>query len=67
MKVTVPIGSEATIYVPAANEQKVYESGKEVSKMPEIQFMEKQEHYMLYKVGSGIYEFEVVNQGRPTY
>jgi hypothetical protein len=59
MKVTVPVGSEATVYVPALDEQKVYESGREVSKMSEIQFIEKQENFVLYKIGSGIYEFEV--------
>jgi alpha-L-rhamnosidase len=59
MKLTVPVGSEATVYVPALDEQKVYESGREVSKMSEIQFIEKQENFVLYKIGSGIYEFEV--------
>jgi alpha-L-rhamnosidase len=59
MKVTVPVGSEATVYVPATGEQKVYESGKEVSKVSEIQFIEKQENFVLYKIGSGIYEFDV--------
>jgi alpha-L-rhamnosidase len=59
MRVTVPIGSKATVYVPATDEQKIYESGKEVSKVSEIQFIEKQENFVLYKIGSGIYEFEV--------
>ena len=60
MRVKVPIGSEATVYVPATDEQKIYESGKEVSKVSEIQFIEKQENFVLYKIGSGIYEFEVI-------
>jgi alpha-L-rhamnosidase len=59
MEITVPIGSEATVYVPATDEQQIYESGKEVHDVPEIQFIEKQENYFLYKIGSGIYEFEV--------
>ena len=60
MSITVPVGSEATIHVPANDDQKVLESGKNILEVPDIQFIERQNNYLLCKAGSGVYEFEVV-------
>jgi len=60
MSITVPVGSEATIHVPANDDQKVLESGKNILEVPDIQFLERQNNYLMCKVGSGVYEFEVV-------
>ncbi len=60
MSITVPVGSEATIHVPANDDQKVLESGKNILEVPDIQFIERQNNYLICKVGSGVYEFEVV-------
>jgi len=60
MNVTVPVGSVATIHIPASDDQQVLESGKKIMDVPEIQFVEKENGYIIYEVGSGEYEFEVV-------
>jgi alpha-L-rhamnosidase len=60
MEIRVPVGSEATVYIPATDVKQVYESGLEVIDGADIKFIEKQDNFILYKVGSGVYDFEVV-------
>ena len=60
MRITVPVGSEAIVHVPATNDQEVFESGRKIADVPEVRFIEEKDNYILYKVGSGKYEFEVL-------
>ncbi|MBV6639531.1 MAG: family 78 glycoside hydrolase catalytic domain [Cyclobacteriaceae bacterium] len=59
MKVEVPVGSKATVYVPASPNSKVTEGGIKIESVKEIAFLESKNGYKLYEVGSGIYEFKV--------
>lgn len=56
MDVTVPIGSTATVYVPAADKGNVTESGN----ADLIDFVEMQYGYAVYQVQSGEYHFETI-------
>ena len=61
MKVEVPVGSKATIYLPSSPNSKVTESGIQVTSIKEISILEAIDGYKVYEVGSGIYEFRVGN------
>lgn len=55
--VTVPSNTTATIYLPATDASKIYESGKKVSKVKEIKNMGKENGRVKFLVGSGTYSF----------
>ncbi len=57
IQVTVPVGCEATIYVPLMNEKQVLENGKPVTKSKDIEFLKDENGYRLLKVDSGTYQF----------
>lgn len=59
MNILVPVGSYATIYVPAKDEGKVLENGLIASEAPGIKFLQMKEGYAVYEVGSGEYFFGV--------
>ena len=57
MEVTVPVGSEATVYVPAASVQDVLESDTPVQSVTSVDFIEMQDGYAVFLLGSGAYHF----------
>lgn len=57
MEITVPVGSDATIYVPVNDVNKVMEGGKEINQK-EIQVKSQDSERLALKMGSGIYQFE---------
>jgi alpha-L-rhamnosidase len=57
MKVEVPVGCRATVYVPLMSVKQVTESGKSVSESKEIEFLNDENGYRMLKVSSGTYEF----------
>lgn len=57
MNVEVPVGSTATVYVPALREGSITESGKKI-KDPAIRFLRMENMYAIYSVGSGKYSFQ---------
>jgi alpha-L-rhamnosidase len=57
VKITVPVGCSATLYIPLMNEKKVLENGKPVSKSKEIEFLKEENGCRLLKVASGTYQF----------
>lgn len=59
MEVIVPVGSIATIYLPAESLQQITESGKKTEALPEIDFLKMDQGYAVFTVGSGKYNFEV--------
>lgn len=59
MEVTVPVGSWATVYVPASKNMKVLESGKEVLNSEFISSFGEENGYEIFAVKSGIYKFDV--------
>lgn len=59
MKISVPVGSHATVYVPFEKGQNVYESGEIVSNTAFISSKEAIEGFKVFEVSSGDYQFKV--------
>lgn len=59
MKVTVPVGCTATVYVPAKEDQEVLESGKKISDSDFIDPAGFEDNYQIFIVKSGTYNFNV--------
>jgi alpha-L-rhamnosidase len=57
LNINVPVGSTATVYVPATDTKNVTEAGKKIKK-GEIRFQKMENGYAIYTVGSGDYSFE---------
>jgi alpha-L-rhamnosidase len=57
MKVEVPVGCSATVYIPLMSEKKLMESGKPVSDSKDFELLKDENGYRLLKVGSGTYQF----------
>ena len=53
----VPVGSTATVYVPASSEKLVTESGKKITGKGAVSFQKMENGYAIYTVGSGDYSF----------
>ena len=58
MNISVPVGSTATVFVPAVKKEDVIENGKKIKKKAEIKFVRLENGYAVYQVGSGDYIFE---------
>ena len=54
---TVPANTTATVYFPANDAAVIFEGGKPISSVKEIQVTGKEEGYLLLKLGSGKYNF----------
>jgi alpha-L-rhamnosidase len=59
MHITVPVGSEATVYVPARSAEDVRESGERFEDAAGVEFKKMKDGYAVFRVGSGKYVFEV--------
>jgi alpha-L-rhamnosidase len=59
MDIRVPVGSRATIHVPAESVRSVSESGKKAGESEGVEFLRMESGYALFGVGSGGYSFEV--------
>lgn len=57
--VTVPVGSTATVYVPAKSGQKITESGNSVSQSGQVKRMNEEDGYTVFSINSGKYAFSV--------
>jgi len=57
MDITVPVGSTATVYVPASDAADVTESGQPVKNIDEVRFERMDNGYAVFTVGSGDYKF----------
>ncbi len=57
MQVTVPVGSTATIYIPAGKKGKVIESGKAARSSKYIEFVKEENGFEIFRVQSGNYNF----------
>jgi len=60
LDVEIPPNTTATIYIPAQNGDAVTENGKPLADGPGIETADTGEHYMVTKVGSGLYHFSTV-------
>ena len=57
LDIKVPVGSTATVYVPASNAKNVTESGKQINDKSTVSFQRVEGDYAIYTVGSGDYSF----------
>jgi len=60
VSVTVPVGSNSTVYIPATEASHITENGKEIINSGLIQFTGIKDGYAVYKTGSGQYTFNSV-------
>jgi alpha-L-rhamnosidase len=59
MCVTIPVGSHATIYIPAGENATVTESGNDIGQASGIELLGRKDGYCTVKAGQGVYRFEV--------
>lgn len=59
MDITVPIGSTATVYIPASEGDKVTESGSDARLADGVNFLRNEDGYSIFEVQSGSYGFKV--------
>ncbi len=57
LDIEIPANTTATVYIPASDVSQVFEGGKVLSALKEIQVAGKEEGYVVLKVGSGRYQF----------
>jgi alpha-L-rhamnosidase len=57
---TVPVGSTATVWIPASSENDVSENGNRISKSETISFLQMKDGYAIYNIASGEYRFRSV-------
>ena len=57
MDIIVPAGCTATVHVPSVNADKVKESNRNPGQLLEVIFLNEENGYAVYKVGSGQYQF----------
>ncbi|MDO8927619.1 MAG: alpha-L-rhamnosidase C-terminal domain-containing protein, partial [Bacteroidota bacterium] len=55
--VTVPVGCEATVYVPVMKGKVINESGRSITDSKDVKFLKEEEGYQVFAVKSGKYEF----------
>ncbi len=58
MDITVPVGSEASVYVPVSDISKVSEGGIEIDKVQSIKIASTDSEQVVLNIGSGKYHFE---------
>lgn len=57
LKITIPFGSQATVYIPAKNIEEVKEGETSAKEATGVSFSEMEGNYAVFKVGSGEYDF----------
>lgn len=61
LHVAIPPNATATVYVPAADADRVTESGKSAAKAPGVRLLRSERGMAVFQVGSGEYEFVARN------
>jgi alpha-L-rhamnosidase len=60
MNVCVPVGSTATVWVPAKSENDVTESGSRIKQSQTISFSAMKDGYAIFNISSGVYSFKSI-------
>jgi alpha-L-rhamnosidase len=58
VNITVPVGSSATVYIPASKADEVMENGEKIEQSSDIAFLRMEEEYAVVNVSSGNYKFK---------
>ncbi|MBN1184852.1 MAG: family 78 glycoside hydrolase catalytic domain [Bacteroidales bacterium] len=61
IKVGIPVNTKAIVYLPTENEKVITEGGKLLNKVNDVKIVGIEDGYTLVGVGSGNYEFKVVD------
>jgi alpha-L-rhamnosidase len=61
-KVSVPVNTNAIVYIPSRFGKHIQVDGKPVGANADIVSIGEEKGYMLFGVGSGVYQFEVIDQ-----
>ncbi|MDP3914591.1 MAG: family 78 glycoside hydrolase catalytic domain [Bacteroidota bacterium] len=56
-KISVPVGCQATVYVPVMKGKVITENGRSITDSKEVKFLKEEEGYQVFMVKSGKYEF----------
>jgi alpha-L-rhamnosidase len=59
MTVSIPIGAEATVYVPLESKADVFEGGVSAERADGVTFVRRESNAVVYRIVSGTYEFRV--------
>jgi alpha-L-rhamnosidase len=62
--VSVPVNTTARLFFPTTKTADVYESDRPVLKSDEFEFVESGKNRIVYRIGSGDYEFKINRNGR---
>lgn len=57
LKVSIPVNTIATVYIPTADREKIQESGKPADQAEGVRFLRMEKGAAVYEVGSGEYQF----------
>jgi len=58
-RISVPVNTHATVYVPAKDANGIKEGGKPIADNKEVKFLRMEEGYAVYEIPSG--DYEIVN------
>jgi len=59
LDIDIPVNTTATVYIPAESGKQITESGKLIGQVKEIEVVRVVPRYLVVKIGSGEYHFEV--------
>ena len=57
MQVIVPVGSEATVYVPLRKNKQITENDQPINDTGDLKLIREEPDYMVFAVKSGNYQF----------
>ena len=59
LKVTIPANTSATVYVPSTDPARVREGEQPADEAPGVTFLRREQHAVVFQIGSGSYTFKV--------
>ena len=58
-EIQIPVNAEATVYLPAQKNSRIFESGKNIEEVAGIQLLHKADGAVICRIGSGSYVLEI--------
>lgn len=55
-KIKIPVNTTAHVYIPKTDRDKIKANGKNIHQIKEIRYLNKEEKYLIYEIGSGDYD-----------
>ncbi len=57
--IKIPFNSDARVYLPATNENKITANGKKLKRLQDMELVGEQDNQLIVKVGSGSFAFVI--------